>query len=510
MTNMTFKSIAGATAASLVLAGAVACSNDSLPTVNANPNAPTSAPAPAVFTNAVQNATNRFLGATYDLRNIELIVQHLAENQYISNDRYQGVTASALSATFTAAYSVDLQDFQVVVHGGATDPTVSAPAVIMQQWEFGYLTDTWGDVPYSQALAGDSSTAIFLPAYDAQKDIYQGFFTKLQKAATDLNGKTTSGLDKADPIYGGDNAKWQKFANSLHARYAMRIVNADPAKANAELTAAFTAPGGVFASNADMALLKWPGDGVFNSPWATNFVDRDDNRMSKVFVDTLNTFNDPRLPIFAQPAQATGKYAGQPNAISNNAAVAYSNNSSRPGTIFYPPVTAYGAFPTGKGNAQPSYLMTYAELLFLKAEAAERGLGGLTPPQAGTFYLAGITASMEQWGVPAAAIAAYLGQPAVAYQGGVAGQKQIAYQKWVALYTDGGNAWAEWRRTCVPTTVVPGPTAVLKYVPRRVLYPTAEVQVNNANVQAAIARQGLDKNDTRVYWDKAGVAPTCF
>jgi hypothetical protein len=153
--------------------------------------------------------------------------------------------------------------------------------------------------------------------------------------------------------------------------------------------------------------------------------------------------------------------------------------------------------------------MTYAEVSFIKAEAAERSMGGLTPAQAAGFYIAGITASMNQWGITdAAEIAAYLAQPSVAYAGGTAGLKQIALQKWIALYTDAGQAWFEWRRTCTPT-LVPGPSAIFTTVPRRLEYPTAEVSVNGDNVKAAIARQGADNMQTRVWWDKAGVAPTC-
>src|SRR5690349_20465587 len=93
-------------AASLALAvGLAACNNDSLTAVNNNPNAPTDAPATALFTNAIQTGVSRWLGSGYDLRNLELIVQHLAENQYIGNDVYSGVAASSLSGTFTGAYS---------------------------------------------------------------------------------------------------------------------------------------------------------------------------------------------------------------------------------------------------------------------------------------------------------------------------------------------------------------------------------------------------------------------
>ena len=128
---------------------------------------------------------------------------------------------------------------------------------------------------------------------------------------------------------------------------------------------------------------------------------------------------------------------------------------------------------------------------------------------AGGFYTAAITASMQQWGVGDAAIAAYLAQPAVAYAGGVAGLKQIAREKFVALYGDGGNAWAEWRRTCVPS-IAPGPAAVVNYIPRRFYYPPGEASVNATNLNAAIARQGADNFATRVYFDtKPTAAPTC-
>ena len=498
-----------------VLVAAAACNNDKITSVNNNPNDPTTAPIPAVFTNGVQSAVSNWLGSGYDLRDISLIIQHLAENQYIGNDQYKGVSSTSQNTLFGSIYQNSLEDFQVVVRAGkaANDPAVWAPASIMQQWEYGYLTDTWGDVPYSQALAVDSSVSITAPAYDPQQQIYTGMMAKLQEAATALNGDTVATLGAADPIYHGNKAsivEWQKFANSLHARDALRIVNADPATANTELKAAFTAPGGVFTSNNDNATLVWPGDGVFNNPWATNFASRDDDRMSKTLMDTLNHLNDPRVSIYAMPAAATGLYAGQPNGLTNATAVAYSDSSSRPGAIFYPGPVPYGAGNYGgSGNKYPSYLMTYAEVAFIEAEAAERSLGGKLPADAKGYYEAGIAASMKQWGVTDdAAIAAYIAQPAVAYQGGTAGLKQIALQKWIALYSDAGQAWAEWRRTCTPNLTI-AINHLFAYIPRRIKYPTSELSANNEQLQIAATRMGGDLNSTHVWWDKTSTAPTC-
>jgi hypothetical protein len=502
-------SIAVAATAVLAVSG---CNNDNITSINNNPNAPVTAPAPAVFTNAVQASVSNWLGSNYDLRDISLLIQHVAENQYISNDYYNGVLPGSFDVMFTNVYREDLEDFQVVARAGkaANDPSLTAPALIMQQWEFGYLTDSWGDVPYSQALAGDSVAPVLKPAYDPQQQIYAGIFAALSTASSSLAGVTQSRLGTADPIYDGDNSKWQKFANSLHARAALRIVNVDPATADRELRAAFTAPGGVFASNGDNAQLVWPGGGIFNNPWALNFSSRDDDRMSKTLMDTLNAWSDPRIAIYAQPAQATGQYAGQPNGLNTDAAVAYSDLASRPGAIFYPGTVPYGTGSYGgSGNTYPSYLLTYAEVALIQAEAAERSLGGLTPAQAGGFYDKAITASMQQWGVTdGAAIAAYLAGPSVAYKGGTAGLKQIAMQKWIALYSDGGQAWAEWRRTCTPA-LTPALNARYTYVPRRLEYPTVEVSANNDQVQAAAGRMGGDANDTHVWWDKTSTAPTC-
>jgi hypothetical protein len=228
-------------------------------------------------------------------------------------------------------------------------------------------------------------------------------------------------------------------------------------------------------------------------------------------VDLMQADGDPRLPVYAQPIPGSvTRYAGMPNGLRQDSAGRYFNTASRLGAVFYPGATAYGTFG-GDGARQPSYLMTYAEVALAEAEAAERGLGGLARGQAEGFYRAGVAASLAQWGITdAAAVDIFLARPGVSYRGGVEGLKQIAVQKWIALYTDGGQAWAEWRRTCQPSTIAPGPAAGVDYVPRRFLYPVTEASVNGASLAAAVARQGPDVFATRVWWDtRPQAAPTC-
>jgi len=508
-------------AAGLAIAlSAVACNTDNLTNLNKDPNNPSDVPTTTLFTNATANAVGRWLGSGYDLRMTEFYAQHLAEVQYPDEDAYRRTRAAQTATFFNNGYASELADLQKVLEKNPDDAGITGPARVMRTWVFGYLTDSYGDIPYFDALKGSPTAPVetLKPKYDAQKDIYADFFATLDKVSKDLAANPTGDLGLSDLIYGGNVQKWQRFANSLRARFALRLINKDPATANAQLTAAFNAPGGVFTSNADNAELKWPGDGIYNNPWAADFATRDDHRISRVMMQILRDNADPRLPVLAQPAVTDGAYRGAPNALTASAEAPYITAASRIGEVLYPGATAAGYFGGG-GNAWPSYLMTYAEVAFIQAEAAERGLGGLTPAQAAGFYAEGITASMNQWGVSGAPVTAFLAQPTVAYAGGTPGLVQIAQQKWLALFTDGGQAWAEWRRTCVPATVKPGSNALRANVPRRFQYSTTERSVNDDNRLAAVAAMAAvdpgttttDEYELRMYWDSnPTAAPTYF
>jgi len=501
----------------LALGGAVACNNDKLTSLNSNPNSPEDVPVNTIFTNAARTAVARWVGNGYDLRGTEWVVQHLAEVQYPDEDDYKRLQASSTTGWFDTPYSSELEDFRKIIQKGkeADDAGIWAPAQILRTLVFSYLTNTFGDIPYSQALQGDSAGASLSPAYDKQQDIYTDFFKQLDDASKALTGASNS-LGSSDPIYSGNPAKWQKFANSLRLRLAMQIVNVDAATASTQIQAARSAPGGVFTSNADNATVSWPGDGVYNNPWSDNFSGRDDHRMSQTFMNLLLGLNDTRVTVFATPTTrdtivnpAFPNYAGMPNGLVQATAQPYFNDTSRPGLIFWPPANL-AAVSGGTGKATPTYVMTYAEVSFIEAEAAERGMGGLTAAQAQTFYNAGIAASFAQWGLTVPA--SYMSQASVAYAGGTNGLVQIDQQEWIALFTDGGTTWSLWRRTCVPNTVKPGPNAITSIVPRRFEYSNTEYAVNEAQVTAAVQRQGPDLLTTPMWWDKnwnnAAVVPT--
>jgi Starch-binding associating with outer membrane len=473
-----------------------ACKTD-ITGLNANPNSPTTAPAGAIFVNAVATTMQRYGAAGYQNSAVSLLAQLTAEVQYTDEDRYL-YRPTTIAGYQTGPYTGDLMDYQKVVEQGtaAKDANMVGAAKVMQTFVFQKITDMFGDITYSQALQGGSGP--LKPAYDAQKDIYYGMLKTLTDQSAAMG--TGAGLGSADPIYGGDAAKWKKFSNSLRLRLAMRLQKADAAKATAELSAALAA--GVMTSNADNAFLTWPGDGVFDNPWSANFQTRDDYRVSKTLLTAMNAVNDPRMKVFAQPVPGTTQYVGLQNGLSSTEASKVANATSRIGAIFYPGVTQNGTFGTSAGKKTPSYLMTFAEVSFIKAEAANRGIGGLSASQAAGFYSDGVTASITQWGGSAADAVAYLAQVDVAYKGGSDGLTQILTQKWIAFFGQGEEAWSDWRRTGVPAAIAPGPASTLSYVPRRMLYASTEQSVNAASLADAIARQGADNMQTRIWWDK--------
>ena len=481
----------------IVLAlNASGCENAGITGINKNPNAPPSVTPQFLFPSAVSDVVGRARGGSFDLTLTSLWAQHIAMDRFTDEDTYS-IRSDNINGYWSGFYSGGLQDLATILT--QTTPTQSpnlvAPALVMKSWTFGLMTDMWGDIPYSQANKADPTSP---PKYDRQKDIYAGILADL-KTAGDLSIPGSPGYGSADLIYNGDATKWKKFANSLRLRYALRLSKVDPATAQTQVAAAIAA--GVFASNADNALLRWPGDGTNNSPIYNNFVTRDDQHMSQTLVNALkslyisigptgaDTLFDPRLAVYADPiisSPSKALYVGAPNGLQDDAAISIGiNNTSRVGIAY-------------RSKTTPSILMAYSEVLFDEAEAAARGWA---PGNAGALYNAAIQASMQYNGIADSVTAAYVASPRVAYSAST-GLQQIALQRWIALFSEGTEAYSEWRRTGVPN-LQPGPAAITtpQIVARRLTYPVSEQSFNNSALQAAITAQGGALLSSRVWWD---------
>ncbi|HEY2375831.1 MAG TPA: SusD/RagB family nutrient-binding outer membrane lipoprotein [Gemmatimonadaceae bacterium] len=471
-----------------------ACNNDKLTNVNKNPNAPEQVSASLLFPTAAVSSL-RLARGTIEITPSAFVhwPQYAAEYQYPEISYYQFRPTTA-DGWFSAYYIGPIEDLQQALRQtiAASHPNQIGPILVLRAFNFSTMTGFWGDIPFSQAAQGDKGA--IAPVYDKQQVVYDSLLKNLADANAMMGPSAGITFEGQDPVYGGDMTKWQKFANSLRARLGMNLSKVDANRAKTEVAAAIAAGG--FADNSDNAQISWPGDGTNNNPWWDTEKDgqgtRDDTRMSSTFIDTLKSLNDPRLSVFARPVQdpscinagasiplctpvAAGGYRGQPNGLEAGDAGVWGPKASKIGLQVI-------------AADQPSYFMTYAEYSFIKAEAAERGwISG----SAAQFYTDGITASMQQWGVSASNIAAYLAQPRITYTPGAAGLAQIGLQKWIALFTQGFEAWSEWRRTGFPN-LTPVPTARTsdKQIPRRIIYPQTEQSFNNTNLQAAIAAQG--------------------
>lgn len=468
----------GALLAGLVLA--VGACEDGLTEANRNPNAPTDVGAqylmPQAIRSAVENTYARMM-----LAHTSIWPQHTAQLQY-PDEETGNVRAETVQGFWTNFYAGSLKDVQFVIDKGQElgRPNVEAAGKTWKAWTFHIVTDLWGDVPFSEALRGEEG--ITSPVYDAQQAIYAGMIQDLEDAQG-MFSASGLGFGDGDILYGNDFEKWRRFANSLRMRLAMRLSEADAGTAQAEFVAAYNAGG--FQSNADNAMLRWPG-APYENPLFENWQGRDDDGMSRTMIETLKSLNDPRLELYAEPAAEDGEYRGLQNGL-GDAPLSISNYSR------------IGNFWRRDGAATPTAIMTYSEVLFLQAEAAARGWISGDPA---ALYAAAIRANMNQYDAwsPAnaptdAEIDAYLAQASVAYDG----LDDIHLQKWISLFMQGNEAFANWRRTGKPV-LQPGPDLTLSRIPVRLHYPDVEQSLNSANMNAAVQRQGGGLDLTSPVW----------
>lgn len=462
---------------------ASACS-DGLTEINVNPNGPTTVPAQFLLPTSIQGAVSNSFGTGQMLQHSGVWAQHFAQIQY-PDEETGNVRDSRMNAYFDNYYVGSLKDIQQVIDQGAEAGDVNAQGVgmIWQSWIFHIITDFWGDIPYSQALMGGENTT---PTYDSQSSVYEGILADLAAGAGMLSD-AGSDFGDGDLIYGNDWSKWRKFANSMRMRLAMRMSEVNPSGAQSAFVAAYNAGG--FTSNDDNAMLGWPGP-PYENPFYENYLGRDDNSISRTMVDMLKSLNDPRLPLYAEPAATDGEYRGHENGVDDV-----------PAGMSLADISRIGNFWRANGAATPTAIMTYSEVLFLEAEAAARGwIAG----DAEALYMAAIEANMNQYdvGPTDAEIATYLASAEVAYTG----IDDIHTQKWIALFMNGSEAWANVRRVGVPDRPIGADLVWLGKIPVRFSYPSDEQSLNNTNLQAALSAQGMSGPDliTEVWWDPAG------
>lgn len=453
----------------LIVALSNGCEKD-FDSINTNPNRPEEVPLTNVLVSAISQGVRRTHGASMNMTYAGLWAQHYAKIQYIDEDWYE-YRPDALTGHWDGMYTGPLADLQDIINRAPNPSNMLAAAMTMRAYYFAIMTDMWGNIPYSEALSPDRT---FTPVYDGQDAVYAGVIEELKNAAA-MFDPAGDNLGAGDLIYAGDAGLWKKFANSVRARLLNRAKHKNAAYAT-ELQTLLSNASNLLESNAENAKMSY----IDGSPSGSNPIysnkhndGRNDHCVSKTLVDLMT--GDPRLPVFADVNNA-GIYVGQPN-----------------GTVEPNPFSAISQIGTKFRDdpTNPSFLMTYAEVLFIKAEANN-------DKQA---YLDAIAASCEQHGV--VADAAFLDAAGTAYDANAA--KALGTHKWIALFGDGCEAFTEFRRTGYPTEVVevPGTAYPGEGVPRRFAYPTSETGNNKANLQAAIQAQSIDASGifgNKMWW----------
>lgn len=460
--------------------------------INENPNAPEQVSASQLLPNAIRGPVNTSVSYAHSTGN--LVLQHTAKVQFNSDvDRYDWAGLGYWDALYN-----DLRNVQDVIRTAraADNPNYEAIGLVLKSWIFSMLTNAYGDIPYEEAVQARADSTVYKPAYDPQQEVYQGMLADLRQANELIDPAVSV---QGDILYGGDMVLWKRLANSLRLRLLMR--QSDQVNVQSALQEIVDNPSQypIIDSNDQNAALTYlesrPNQWPIHTQRLGTFRTY---RMSKTLTDTLQALDDPydpRLPVFADTTASTNdpgslEYRGVPNGLSDDSSSVYNGGSSNQSTLnrsryFDSPTSAKGL------------IMTHAEVLFIKAEAAERGwISG--DPQ--TFYENGIEASMAQYGIEQAPMGYFSTSPvAYASNNQERALEQIGTQKWIALFYTGMEAWFNWRRTGYPNIDPAVSNVNGNQIPVRFRYPSGEQSLNGEHYQEAVDRQGPDNINTEMW-----------
>lgn len=384
-------------------------------------------------------------------------------------------------------------------------------AKILQSYAFLVLTDTYGDIPYTEAGKGYTDQKVY-PKYDKQQAIYAGIIKDISDAVAALDASKTR--ETADVLFGGDVAKWKKFGNSLLLRIGMRLSKVDATQAQSLVSKALA--GGVITTNADNVLILHDANYLNSIGQLLNATEANNFYLAAPFVDYLKKTNDPRLRSIAvryvgatSGTQQTPAKAVIDPAVQIGMPFGY-DNSSISGPVKTLGLASFYDFSQAdrtrmnKTTAR-AYLVTASQTNLLLAEAVTRGW---VTGNAKDYYEAGVKAHMAQVSemdansvVSTIAVDVYL--TANPFSSTTA-LEQINTQYWISCFLNGPEAFANFRRTGFPKlSANPFPGKAIKgdFI-NRLTYPNSEISVNSVNVKAAIANQGADDLDTKVWWHK--------
>lgn len=467
--------------------------------VNENPNIPTVTDSRFVFSNAL-NTTARIMTSTINEPGAMWSGLWAQSNDFIPQ-KESTLAMSNGDYNFWDGLYDNLADYNYVLNNATTENVkyLVGPSKIMMAHNFQILVDQYNNIPFEDALKG---TDVINPKYQKGQIVYEGLITMLNDAIVSLKANSfPSGQGAIDIVFGGNTAKWIRFANSLKLRILMRqsLMSGRDAYIQTQIAAINTEGSGFLMADENVQVN--PGylkaSGKINPFYGLyGYTDQDVlagrgtlTRMNAVIINYLRTNSDPRLARLAYPRVSDGTFTGIPLGSRLNTLTANGSSGIGPHQIVF-----------GQFN-KSIVIMTAAESMFLQAEAKLRYPAQTGSwPSAQTLYTNAVAESFKLTGVtnPVANAAGITGPGGYADYAAAADKYVLIWtQKWVAFTNyNGMEAWSEVRRTNTP--VIPISLLSSKPLPLRFLYPTSEI---NTNIAVVNAEGTIDAFSSKIFWD---------
>lgn len=459
---------------------------------NTDKKNPAVVPGEPLFSNAQKELADYTSNTNVNINIFKLMSQYWTETTYIDEANYDLITRNISGNIFYRLYLrvlTDLKEANKII--SETEVIASEEGAknnklqiieIMNVYVYAHLVDVFGAIPYTDALDVEN----VYPKYDKGADIYKDLFNRLNAAISALDEGAGS-FGSADLYYGGDVAAWKMFANSLKVRMGITIADADNAAAK---SAVESGAKGCFTSNANECAMSYlTSSPNYNQLYADLVASgRHDFVPANTIVDIMADLGDPRMDAyFADKMDVDTTDAVDLQYLGGD--YGYSNSFGQCSHL-----SAYIQTPDF-----PGVMLSYTEVCFYLAEAAERGydVGGT----AEEWYNKGIESSFAWWGVDGASD--YLAKADVAYSSAPGTWKEkIGVQSWIANYTRGIEGYTNWRRLDAPTFNLPEQATDYSDIPVRFTFPVNEQTLNADNYAAAASAIGGDNIKTKIFWDK--------
>ena len=511
----------------IVLGSVNSCTKD-FEEINTNPNKTTVGmiQASGMFEPILYNSANNWLERTW-YYNDELI-QFTAftggvtrrEHQYFLEDSRDWYGFWNHYATY--GKNIDHMHELAVEQG---DQSLEAIALTFKVLFFSNMTDMFGSVPYEEAFSGRKLGGTLTPKFNSQKEIYELMFADLEEA-NDIYATEPVFLNTSmDGMYGGNMKSWRKFNNSLYLRLLCRVSGRSEMNVGTKMTEIINnqTKYPVFTSNQDNATVKFSGVDPYLSYFGltteSEFTSSGRKLTRQLLSMTVQTdingnqvYVDPRLPII-------GKKNNISSVNPNNIWIGTKSGCTDQERSTVDQGTSWLNYKVFCRKDAPATYMDYAEIQFILAEAALKGLITGGQSAAKSYYEAGVRASMEKWSAQGAysetpesitpgEVDTYLASPLGSWDLATDKAAFLGNQKFLALFWIGMEAYHEYRRTGYPVlTIGEGTIYNDNILPTRFGYPNTTMSTNSDNANAALEDMG-GPNDmkTPVWWSKQAIA----